>query len=34
VKEKLQSSGLEILEMIDLEPYEKDHMMIVGKIKS
>ncbi|MHA1827782.1 MAG: fibrillarin-like rRNA/tRNA 2'-O-methyltransferase [Candidatus Heimdallarchaeaceae archaeon] len=34
VKEKLQSSGLEILEMIDLEPYEKDHVMIVGKMKS
>ncbi len=31
VKEELISYGLEILEVIDLEPYEKDHVMIIGK---
>ena len=28
---KLESSGLKVLETIDLEPYEKDHVMIVGQ---
>ncbi len=27
----LKSYGYEIIETVDLEPYEKDHMMIVGK---
>ncbi len=31
VKDELVSYGLEILEVIDLEPYEKDHVMIIGK---
>lgn len=31
VKEELTSYGLEIIEVIDLEPYEKDHVMIIGK---
>jgi len=31
VKEELISYGLEILEVIDLEPYEKDHLMIIGR---
>jgi len=28
---KLESGGLTVLETVDLEPYEKDHIMIVGK---
>lgn len=28
---KLESYGLTVLETVDLEPYEKDHIMIVGK---
>lgn len=31
VVNKLESYGLTVLETIDLEPYEKDHIMIVGK---
>ena len=28
---KLESYGLKVIETIDLEPYEKDHIMIVGQ---
>jgi len=31
VVEKLKSYGLDVLETVDLEPYEKDHIMIIGK---
>ncbi|MCG3219902.1 MAG: fibrillarin-like rRNA/tRNA 2'-O-methyltransferase [Candidatus Heimdallarchaeota archaeon] len=31
VQNELQGYGLNILEVIDLEPYEKDHVMIVGQ---
>ena len=32
VKEQLKAEGLLISEVIDLEPFEKDHVMIVGKL--
>ncbi|OLS31968.1 MAG: Fibrillarin-like rRNA/tRNA 2'-O-methyltransferase [Candidatus Heimdallarchaeota archaeon AB_125] len=31
VIDKLESFGLKVIETIDLEPYEKDHIMIVGQ---
>ncbi|MHA2357547.1 MAG: fibrillarin-like rRNA/tRNA 2'-O-methyltransferase [Candidatus Heimdallarchaeaceae archaeon] len=31
IKSDLQQAGLTILEVLNLEPYEKDHVMIVGK---
>ena len=31
IKSELQQAGLTILEVLKLEPYEKDHVMIVGK---
>lgn len=31
VEKELKDYGLKILEVIDLEPYEKDHVMIVGQ---
>ncbi|MHA1483050.1 MAG: fibrillarin-like rRNA/tRNA 2'-O-methyltransferase, partial [Candidatus Heimdallarchaeaceae archaeon] len=30
----LESSGLTILEKIDIEPYEKDHIVIIGQKKA
>ena len=32
VKEQLKAEGLLIREIIDLEPFEKDHVMIVGQL--
>ncbi len=29
----LENYGLEIVEMVDLEPLEKDHMMVVVRVK-
>ncbi|MHA1954634.1 MAG: fibrillarin-like rRNA/tRNA 2'-O-methyltransferase, partial [Candidatus Heimdallarchaeaceae archaeon] len=31
VQNELEGYGLNILEVINLEPYEKDHVMIVGQ---
>ncbi|MHA1685363.1 MAG: fibrillarin-like rRNA/tRNA 2'-O-methyltransferase, partial [Candidatus Heimdallarchaeaceae archaeon] len=31
VEKELMDYGLKILEIIDIEPYEKDHVMIVGQ---
>ena len=31
-KEKLEKSNFKVLELIDLEPYERDHCMIISKL--
>ncbi len=30
---KLESGGFEVVELVDLEPYEKDHAMVIAKLK-